>query len=335
MKKSLIALAVAGAMTVPAIAAADATLYGSFRMSMDKTKEESANLKDYGSRVGIKGTVDLGLEDTKGIFLWEQALNLNNGALGNGRYAYVGAKGSWGTAVGGKLDHATWNYVGAITEFQASGKFGGLDVGYVPGAGFTGNRADRRVGNSLAYVSPTVAGFEAFVGGVFAGDALSAAGTPEKDKTIDGYQLGGKYTWEDLVLGAAYGAIKSGKSNAVLGDYAIDQNLWGLSARYKLEGLSLAAKYEQAKNKVTSVKDKGYGLYAGYEVNGLGASLGYSTTKLDNADRKKATQVEVYNKMGNGVVSAGYIDYNNAAALAGGTSAASNDTFYVGYRLNF
>ena len=37
MKKSLIALAVAGAMTAPMIAQADATLYGSFRIGLDKT----------------------------------------------------------------------------------------------------------------------------------------------------------------------------------------------------------------------------------------------------------------------------------------------------------
>src|SRR5690554_386363 len=71
MKKSLIALAVAGAMTAPMVAQADATLYGSFRAGLAFQDDKSADLRDESSRIGIKGTVDLGLENTKGLFHWE------------------------------------------------------------------------------------------------------------------------------------------------------------------------------------------------------------------------------------------------------------------------
>lgn len=348
LRQSLLASAVAASLALPAIASADATLYGSFRLGMFKTDQSSAELADYASRIGLRGTVDLGLEQTQGIFHYEQGLSLNSGALGGGRYASIGATGPWGTLRGGKLDHPTYTYVGQVNEFAMSALPVHIDVGYVangsnPARGF---RADRRVSNTLAYTSPNLGGAEFMVAGVFAGEADgsvfgdTATITPEKDRTLDGYNLGGKYTVEGLTLAAAYGAVKARKD--VVSGYEVDSNLWGASARYNIQNFRLAAKYEQSKDKIDNSKEKGYGLQGTYEVNGYGASLGFSSVKADNASREKATQIEVHHRMGNGVVALGYVDYNSAAV---GTQTAGdralwplnrgNDTAYLTYRLQF
>ena len=96
MKKSLIALAVAGAMTAPMIAQADATLYGRISVELLDTDGQDLNLGDeIGGRIGIKGDVDLGLEGTKGLFHQEWS-SKTTGGLGGERLSYIGAKGGWG-----------------------------------------------------------------------------------------------------------------------------------------------------------------------------------------------------------------------------------------------
>ncbi|KAA0875634.1 porin [Nitrincola tapanii] len=348
-KKSCLALALA--TTLPTVSYADATLYGSFRLGMFKTDNKSAVLDDYASRIGVRGSVDLGLENTQGIFHWEQGLSLNTGALlSGGRYASVGAKGDWGTLLGGKIDHPTYAYVGSANEFAMSALPTGLDVGYVangskPQKGF---RADRRIGNSLAYVTPNLQGFEAMVAGVFGGEnpasSVLLGNSAQKDKTLDGYNLGVKYTWQDLTLATAYGAVKSKKDAA--GVYQVDANLWGMAARYKWENFRFAAKYEQSKDKISGLNDKGIGLNAGYELNGFGGSIGYTTTKQETKDREKALAVELHRRMGKGVIALGYVDYNSAAvdpanSYDGTTERAltpmfgGNDTAYLTYRLQF
>lgn len=344
-------LTVALAALIPSLSYADATLYGSFRLGMFKTDDRSAVLDDYASRIGIRGTVDLGLENTKGIFNWEQGLSLNTGALGGGRYAHVGAKGDWGTLMGGKFDHPTYAYVGNVNEFAMSALPTGLDVGYVANGSDprTGFRADRRVSNSIGYISPNLNGLEAMVVGVFAGETsgnvFAGPASTQKDNEIDGYNLGVKYTLQNLTLATAYGAVKSGKD--AQGVYGVDAHLWGVAARYRLNNFRFAAKYEQSKDKVRNLTDKGYALNAGYELNGYGASVGFATTKQDQADRERSTSVELHRRLGNAVIAIGYVNYNDAAVsntnsykqynderalfpIVGG-----NDTAYLTYRLQF
>src|SRR5690554_3266916 len=185
MKKSLIALAVAGAMTAPMVAQADATLYGSFRMAMDFADGADANLRDEATRVGIKGTVDLGLENTKGLFTFEQGLDTAGGVWGPGRLAYMGATGDWGTATAGRQYHPYYLMVNSHTNiFQTA------DADF--GEAFAlGNTNHKRVGQTLAYASPVMSGFQV-VGGI----VTASTGDDDDgnlDKEIDGYNIGADF----------------------------------------------------------------------------------------------------------------------------------------------
>ena len=319
MKKSIYALALALSVGT-ALAHADATIYGSFRMNLEDRTGESLDLSDSGSRIGVKGDVDLGLDHTVGIFLLEQNVSMDDGALTTGRYSYVGARGTWGTAVAGRIDHPSWTYVGSVTDVFASGQGKIQSVGYV---GSTTDRADRRTNSTLAYTSPTIEGFTASAGAVFNGDA----GT-ERDRTVDGYNVGAQYNIEALTVGAAFGAVKNTDNGA---GFETDARIWGLSAQYQvLPELRVAAAYEQAKDDAINTTDKGYSLAGIYEHStGLGAALAYSTSRETNLDRERATQAEVYQRLGRGVVAAGYIDRNNANGTRG------TDVAYLSYRLDF
>ena len=72
MKKSIIALAVAGALTAP-LAQADATLYGVAQFRLIDQDEKSLNAQMAKTRLGVKGTVDNDIEGlTTGFqFEWE------------------------------------------------------------------------------------------------------------------------------------------------------------------------------------------------------------------------------------------------------------------------
>ena len=327
MKKSLIALAVTAAVAVPSIAVADATLYGAFEMGLIKTKGESMAFEDITSRIGITGTVDLGLEDTRGIFLWESALNTDEDAsngLGNLRYAHIGATGSWGTALGGTMDHPSVAMVSDYTDFTWNGDYATV-----------GQEYHAKQGNSLAYASPDFNGVQFVVGGVFAGDAISGG---VKDKTVDGYNMGAKYEANDVYAAIAYGNVKSGKNAGV---YGVNQNVWGLAAGFSgIENLDLRASYERLRDKTggSEVMDgiegkaNAWNIAANYDINNtsLYGIYGRATLKPVVGEQLKGSvyTLGVSHAMGNGAVFAEFVNYGKDIKDEGRYTT-------VGYILNF
>lgn len=322
------ALAVAAAVAVPSIASADATLYGAFEMGLTSTKGESTVFEDITSRIGIKGTVDLGLEDTRGIFLWESRLNTDKDAsngLGNLRYAHMGATGSWGTALGGTMDHPSVAMVSDYTDFTWNGDYASV-----------GQQFHAKQGNTIAYASPEFNGVQFVIGGVFAGDALSGG---VKDKTVDGYNMGLRYEANDLYAAVAYGNVKSGKN---AGAYGINQNVWGVAAGFSgIENLDLRASYERLRDKTGGSEvmdgDEGkanaWNIAANYDIDNTSVYgiYGRSTSKPTMGEQFKGTvyTLGVSHAMGNGAVFAEFVKYGKDA------KDESDRYTTVGYVLNF
>ncbi|GAB2579647.1 porin [Nitrincola alkalisediminis] len=333
MKKSLLCMAIASSLIVPAVAMADATLYGSFRMAMAKEDNKSMSLDDDSTRIGLRGTVDLGLEDTKGIFRWEQALDINSGALvsNGGRYAWLGATGSWGTLTGGKQDAPIQALVTAYADDFNSGAQGGHSQ--------VARQFNRRQGNTLVYASPKMNGLQASASAVFAGDDIRTSGsTGPKDRMVDGYSLGLAYDANNLYFAGAFGNAKSAKSAA--GSYGIDQNTWGLAAGFKVSDLTLKAKYVHLEDKTggssfvrTQGKANEYVISASYAIDRttLMAEFGQTERKPDNAADLKGRHyaLGIQQRMGRGRVYAEYHDYTKPLY------ASRGDKFLVGYRVDF
>ena len=160
MKKTLIALALT---TLPVAAMAEVVLYGQmkagYEVSSTKFKGESRDpylngIADYGSRIGVKGSEDLG-NGLKAIWQVESRIHLGNSedhgdSLAN-RDSFIGLQhDKYGTVRAGRISNAinanmddvdAWEY---NSKTLGLGKFARTDARYV----------------GIAYNSPTWAGFD-------------------------------------------------------------------------------------------------------------------------------------------------------------------------------
>ncbi|MFT6470832.1 MAG: putative porin [Neptuniibacter pectenicola] len=340
MKKSLIALAVAGAMTAPMIAQADATLYGSFRIGLQQESDVNGvdgtdrelDVADQSSRVGIKGDVDLGLDGTKGLFHWEANVstadsNSYGATTGSGksmfgeRLAYIGAKGDWGKALIGRQYHPHYLLIQAPTNVfnPSSGDYGERFN--------LGNTYHKRTDNSIAYYSPSMNGFT-FIAGAVVGSSGDDSDNAF-DETVDGYNIAGVYTANNFTVAASYGDVES--SDAPAGDDS--KEVWGLSAKYTMDALELMAKYEEADTEVAganTAEESVWELAARYTVGDTSFYGRYSDYEDDVAGGLDLDQfgLGIQQKLGNGRVFLEHVNNDGDDTQAG-------DRTVAGYRLDF
>lgn len=215
MKKSIIALAVAGALVAP-LAQADATLYGSLRLkvqSLDGANE--LNVADNASRIGIKGSTEL-FSGAKGIFQWEQSTSTETGLAG-ARLASVGFTGDFGTLNAGRQwsPFATWTiFPTDIVDNGASGA-----SGYAAGL--------HRLSNTVAYVSPNLSGFQVAA-------VIIADGDVTNGEDLDAYNLAAKYSAGGLTVAASHVGLEPS---------GLDVN--SVAASYSMDAVYVAARFQQ------------------------------------------------------------------------------------------
>lgn len=205
MKKSLLALAVAGAFSGAAFAQSSVTIYGRVDVGISKENNGTSNLSGgvntsdelqvrqlSGSRLGFQGTEDLG-GGLKAIFQFEHRFNPDNGAVTvpaafwNGR-SFVGLQGPFGTVkLGREYTPAFW--VGLFSDpwgFDTVAQMGAVTL---PGSPL-------RFSNVINYKTPS-----------FGGAAVEAAYVPNETagpNNKDGF--GASFTWSGgpLWIGLGY-----------------------------------------------------------------------------------------------------------------------------------
>ena len=216
MQKKLIALAVAAAMTAPALAMADVSVYGKADIAVANTNNGAVGTTQMTSQVtklGFKGSEDLG-GGLNAIWQIEQQIDLNNAGAGNsghntfaGRNSFLGLKGGWGTLMVGRHD----------TPYKVSTRhldvFGDqfADNRHLMGGGNAaskGSYMDARPGNEIMYVSPNMNGFSVAASYVFSNDLASTAAQQKGDLV----SLNGVYNQGPLYVAAAYQKVKYGTS---------------------------------------------------------------------------------------------------------------------------
>ena len=306
MKKSIIALAVAGALTAPIVAQADATLYGSLRLHAGSGDNLDFDVSNDASRVGIKGSADTSIDGVKAIYQIEAfvgsdngtdaASNQNEASFGlDGRLAYVGLTGGFGTVAAGQQWTPLYTMVTGATDMTINES--GETSQYL------------RVDSALAYVSPEMNGFQ--VAAVLVGDAES--GTAGDD--ADHYQLVAKYA-----IGGFTVAAGMHEAEAVTGT-----DVKAISASYTMDALTVAALYS----------DVEAGAAAGRNPYELAASYTIGSTKLigtyydqDQAVDTDGFNLEVQHKMGKQATV--YANYNSNEV-----GTVDTDTYGVGLRVDF
>lgn len=273
MKKSLIALAVAGVVSAPAFAAtSNVDIYGVMNIAIQDTDASNSDMTilDNTSRIGFKGSEDLG-GGLKAIWQIESALGGNgttaigtNATLGT-RNTFVGLAGDFGTALMGKHDTPYKLGTGSLDIFGDT--IADYNLGRLAGQSIINNTHDHRNGTALAYISPTISGFHAAVAvvmnngetgtalnngdtidatsltAVYANGPLFASLSWQDAKVLDskGTKVGVGYTFGDAKVGFVYEDINNpGK--------AADTKAWLVNGTYNMGPIALKAQYGKNNN---------------------------------------------------------------------------------------
>jgi predicted porin len=182
MQKKVMALAVAGALAAPAVALAQSNvqIYGRINAGLDSYTanggttvaasklEQRYRMFDQGSRLGVRGSEDLG-NGLKAIFVIESGLNIDTGSAQTqsgsanasagtfaSRDSYVGLEGGWGRFTMGR--QALW-YGNGVIE-QATSNYVNTGASFFSGTMSRGNNGPTtRTNNAFVYTTPTAGGF--------------------------------------------------------------------------------------------------------------------------------------------------------------------------------
>lgn len=285
MKKSIIALAVAGAMTAPMMAQADAKLFGEIRWDLDKVEDSKAESNITRVRFGVTGeeTMDSGL--TAGYFL---RFDVGTNASGTGN----------GKADGNVSAHKTTLWV--------AGDFGKILFG---DSGSPLEESEDRIAYSTFSEDLDILGDGNFTGGgvryesnVMNGLQFKVGlGNVNNSKEAGISSLGASVAYDT----DAFGVTVSAGKDSVDGS----KTAWGISADTSFAGFKVGANY--AKHDEL----KGYGVAAKYSVSSkTSVAANYQSSKLEGSDRKTIVTASVNHDLGgNASVNAAYISRNDAA----------------------
>ncbi len=178
MKKSVLALAVLGALTGTASAQSTVTIYGIVDAGLVAESGGTASVRkltsgvESGSRLGFKGTEDLG-GGLSALFVLENGFNVDDGSLGQGgalfgRQAFVGLRGGFGTVMLGRQYTPEYLALAFVDPFGTG--LAGAASNLMPSSG----NAVARMNNTIKYASPVMSGFSgelAYGFGEVAGDS--------------------------------------------------------------------------------------------------------------------------------------------------------------------
>jgi predicted porin len=332
MKKSLIALAIAAAAPVAFAATSNVDVYGAARVSVQKATGGKTTMVDQTSRIGMKGSEDLGggLSAIYGIE-WGVNFNSNNAEATAATSSTTSVVTSLTTATGGNtVSSYTTGTVSSTTTlsnspFGARNAFVGLkgafgtvlmgkhDTPYkmagsadlfadtaadaTDGTAIIGyGNFDLRVTNALAYISPDYAGFHAAVAitnnSIGSTTATVAGSAGALD---DSHSLALVYV--NGPLKATYGYEKHGAQSIgkVAGGNTEKANKFNVS--YKLGDATVGYTHESQKRDDLTVGDaKNQLLSASYTMGPivLAAQTGKRDSDLAINDLKRTTMGVVY-----------------------------------------
>jgi predicted porin len=284
MQKKIIVLAIASALTAPALAFADVTMYGQANLSVDMVKNgmtQSATdyqLNSNTSRLGLKGSEDLGGGNSL-VYQMEGMVGMDKGTatvLFN-RDTFLGlGSATMGTVLAGQHDTP---YKMATRRLDLFGdgiadNRGNQSTSNATGAPFTapmmGAGHDARLSNVIAYVSPSMSGMSIAAATVFG--AESATSSSKKGRALS---LAGMYEQGPFYGTLAYQTIKAGSTGS--GDLAAggfgtanadDKNTaFKVGGSYTMDAFAVNAVIEQHTLTLSGVNSKGTNVYLAGKYN--------------------------------------------------------------------
>ncbi len=343
MQKKLIALAVAAALTTPALAMADVTVYGKAfldveNVSNDKNtaptvangKSSAMRVATNASRLGVKGSEDLG-DNLKAIFQYEVQMDANGvgaNGLGNGtRNSGVGMEGDFGKVIIGRWDSPYKVVHNKVELFDNASVFSATNV---VGRTAGGKNYNNRQSSMIQYWTPKMSGFQAAL--MIAPDAAptaavgAVAGT---NKQI--IALSGAFDQDGIYAGLGYES-RADQTVAGTTDSALR-----LTGKYDLGTAWIGATVESIKTNTAlnaSYTQNIMELAGQYNFDANFIGLSYAKAGKTNVANTGATQVSL--KLGHNFSKKveGFLAYTNlkndavTVAGTGGTYGFSAGTTY-------
>ncbi|CAN8142141.1 Porin [uncultured Thiomicrorhabdus sp.] len=312
MKKNIIALAIASAVAAP-VAMADApTVYGQLNLNYNKTADVDGSINSTASRLGIKGSEDLG-NGLKAVYGVEFGLdsiadkdkNADNDGVLSQRNAYLGLAGGFGTVLMGRHDTPT-------KMIQPSDLFndGAADVNQLTDGLYDG---ETRADDVLAYVSPSFGGVKILAAAVIDEEAGEGAGPGNDD-------------WVNLA--ATYGSTKKGLYLGAAWQDAqdIDMTVIRVSAQYKAGGLVASVMHQD--NSGDDTQEGSFTHFqAGYKIGKFMPKVKYAMTDNEARDTESALAVGLNYSLGKKTTA--YIYTVDKEDILNGKGAAQSNAEYI------
>ncbi len=283
MQKKLIALALASAFAAPAFAAtSNVDIYGVLNASIDRVdanvsgKDKSTSVNSNASRLGFKGSEDLG-GGLKAIWQVESGFNADTGGgtLGS-RNTFVGLSGGFGTVLAGRHD-TPMKLLGRKVDNFGDGMADSRNI-----LGSTANDGknafDGRPNNVIAYISPNFSGLT--VVGAYVADHGGKTGVTPNGcltaldcNTNDAYSVTADYTNGPFMLGAGYEKHNIGVTTTTTDS----RKLWRLVGGYTFGDAKLGALYENgsADTSLAPADRKAWGLFGNYAIGAITLKANY------------------------------------------------------------
>jgi predicted porin len=311
MKKTLIALAVAGVVAAPAAFAATSNVdvYGKLHMSVSLFDDQPTGTNDVqissnASRIGFKGSEDLG-GGLKAIWQVEQGVTLDEQS-GNWatRNSFVGLAGGFGTVLLGNHD-TPLKMVGRSVDLFGDTMADSRNV--------MGGGSDTRAKNVGAYISPNFNGLS-FIA-AYATD-LAVSGADRDNSGV--YNLSATYTNGPLFLGLGYGD-GDGHEGFGLGAHM------RLAAGYTLGDLKFVGQYDSLDGDTSADADyDAWMVGAAYTMGAMVFKANYMDGDIEGTsnDPKQWTVGMDYNLSKRTTV---YALYANGEYVTLGSGAGSSD----------
>ena len=370
MNKKVMAVAVAGALAVPAVAFAQASnvqISGRAQLTFANVKASGATISgndlksrnrvdDNSSRIRFRGSENLG-GGLRAIFLMEAGVNVDTGDASRGstaypasREGYVGLAGSWGQLTLGKqnvwwtnfADQTQANYINHGLQYATGGNSAGVSW------------ALTRIPNDIKYTSPNWNGFRFFAN--YAPNTASESAGPGAD--ADGTHVGvtaaylsrmwiAQFDWAQNEVagpspytrtGTKFGVGWKYQPSAILSLILIkleNENVGGVSGRDR-EVSAWQLNWSHMMGKWQWIAQVGAN---GDRKGSLGAgntgSKGFTVAAKYHFSKRTGAYVS-FTKVTN--ESAGGYDYRgggNAVGMTGATAGADPQIFGIGIQHNF
>lgn len=343
MKKSLVVLALAGAVASAAHAQSAPEIYGIVDMGFVAERGGPAGSiskltsgTQSGTRLGLKGTEDLG-NNVKALFVLETGIaadagGFNQGGLAFGRQSFLGVQSDLGTVTFGRQYAPIFNTMMIADPFAAG--MAGAAQNLMPTGGI-------RINNAIKYTSPIV------FGGFSTEIAYGFGETP--DSTSKGQEVSAavNYSVDNLKVALAYNdwSVRTvtpapPPSTATVTTFPKRKD-WFLAANYDLQIAKIFAGVTDFD--IAGIKGNDYLIGAQIPVDKHSFIVSYITKDVRNTANRDANQIALgytysLSKRTNLYAAWGRIDNDSASTLTVGNNSetgSGDKAFNLGLRHMF